>query len=344
MKFIFVGSEKQLILNKIGGIENIIAELSLGLIRNSHEVEFLIHSRKKIYPSAFSRQHGINEIIGSKRTIRKTILESKADYFLLLESLFQSPLFLLRFYLKSKMKNINVVKIIFTYPSIKGNKLLEKFKFRFVIHSTIVFSKRLSNDLEKFWDGEIITMLPPVSNNYFQLKNGNKNEKITIGFVGRLSSDKGIYIFKDIIDELDERKFKFIISGYYSSNEQASINIHGDNIQFEIIDQSNSENSIIAPLKDIDILVLPYQSLNSKTVDTPLLILEGLTAGCVVVTSNLESLRAIHPAIRLIDNFNNAESFIHVINNIDITSYEKPDCSEFSIDSFVTKFLKNLEA
>jgi glycosyltransferase involved in cell wall biosynthesis len=340
MKFIFVGSEKQLYLGKIGGIENIIVELASGLVQGGHQVQFFIQSSESLTQSVFCSSYAIKEVVGSKREIRQLMLHSKPDYFLLLESLFQNPLFFIRFYFKSKIEDFLLVKMIFTYPAIKGNRFLEKIKYRFFIDSAIVFSKRLASDLQNNWNGKVFTMFPPISPKYSHLKNRSYGEKIRIGYVGRLSLDKGTHIIKEIMDKLDDEKYEFFIFGYYSEEQNPKFHLKNKNIHLEIKEQSAHNISIKAPLEKIDILVLPYQSLDSKTVDTPILILEGLSAGCIVVTSNLESIREIHPAIRLVDNYSDSESFINEIKEIDVTSYERQDCSQFSTDSFVTKFLE----
>ena len=334
MKIIFVGSQYHLSLERPGGIENVVFRLTEFLSERGHNVLLYIitkHNDKK-YRRYFAPEVSLRA--GTKSQIRGMILRSDFDTIVFLGTFFESPLFLLLYLFKKQKDKFKSIKMFFTFPPFKTNNFLQKVKMDLCIDTAITFSSRLSEELRKKWHGQVLTLMPPVAQHYFRL-NRIRHSKPCIGYVGRLSKDKGIFLLKPIFEAFGAEEFKFMIFGYYVSEDDSisfnkifnSIKVPVETNVFDPINQFR----IHPPLEEIDYLVLPYQCLSNKSLDSPLLILEGLVAGCRVISSRLGSIHSIHTNLIVVDNYRDPEGFISAIEKQLQFPYDRPECKDFGL-------------
>lgn len=341
MKFAFVGSKANLEITRIGGIESTIRELVLFLNRN-HEIHILVIDQHEKSEKVFPTEYGdINITTADIGTIRTKII-SEYDVVNFLQSPFSNPFYACYFLFQKTFKAFITTKFFFTYPTLKNSTFLQDLKLKFLIDETFVFSKRLKN-LAKTKTRNITMLYPPVSSKF---KKGTKvsSDKKSILFVGRLSYDKGLDIVIDVFKQLSNKSFSLSIMGYFSSED--------DKTQYEAelkklkldrleIVQRNAENKTPYILNNYDILLLPYQDLG-PTLDTPLLILEGLVSGCKIVTSNISPLNDIEGNIYFVDNHNNCKSFTNKILEIADLN-DKVNANDYSSESFGKNYLAALK-
>lgn len=339
MKFLFVGKD-QIDFSKIGGIENSIKELANFLLKKGHKVIiFQIQDKNKHEVKNYYKQYKkIKIYTGTINNIRYKILQSKFDVINFVQTPFENIFFTLSFFLKKYFSNAISCKFFFTYPPFKHKyNYWQKFKYKFLIDKSFAFSRRLKNNIS-MKNHKAYFLYPPVSNHYSELNRikGKKEKKIKILFAGRLSKDKGIEIVLNVFNKLDRRKYYLGMSGYFKSKKDSlyySKFIEDLKIDYlNIIDyMSKSKKRLYIPLHKFDIILLPYQIL-SYTVDIPLLVLESLIAGCVVITSNIGDLSLLKGNIYTINEYSDYRNFLQTIKSIPIKNKK---------DFVLNKYLSN---
>ena len=344
MKIVFVGSGKQTDPFKIGGIENSVQRLINYLVveRNSVMLLLVSNKQKKI---VYDTVNNCKIYSGSKTMLRRLILSQSFDVIIFVETIFQSPIFLIRFLLKKKRDNFQSIKLFYTFPPFKPSLFLQKMKMKLCIDVSIAFSKRIADEIVNQWKGRTKLIYPPVSQEFFLKKIQRNKRKISVGYVGRLSTEKGILLLKDIFEKLGGGDYEFLISGYFKNDEDQKIFKKSFSkliipIKINIADIENTNSNVIELLHQLDILILPYQNLSNNTVDTPLLILEGLATGCKVISSNIGTIEYVHPSIQTVNDYWKPDSFVQEIRKTDLTHLSETDFQLFNIEN-VGKSLVN---
>ncbi len=341
MKILFVGSEVNSDLTKIGGIENTIREL-IGELLVDNEVTILIISnkRKKVPIELSSGKVVLN--FEPKNLVRKQLLKNW-DVINFIQTPFENPIFFLAFLFRKLFGKVKTVKLFFTYPSLSNYSLMQKIKLNLLMDYTIVFSKRLET-LAKKITSNVYFFYPPVSAEFLTKKRRIKNnEKIKILYAGRLSEDKGLGIVIEVFKELPSDKYFRSIGGYFTTSSDKekyfsllkSLNLDELNIE----PRSKSDNKKL-PLSEYDILLLPYQNL-SPTLDIPLLVLEGLASGCKVVTTELVVLDK-PDNLFYVENKDEVKQFVELIEKISAVENTDIDLEKFSAKTVVKNYLKLL--
>ncbi len=341
MKFAFVGSRANLDLERIGGIESTMRELVFFLLRKKHIVHLLIIDNQNKEQKIISTEFGeIRIIIANIKGIRKEMITG-FNVINFLQSPFNNPIYALYFALQKTFGKFITTKFFFTYPTLKNSTVLQNLKLKILIDETFVFSKRLER-LAKQIVKNVTMIYPPVSDNFKNINN-IENEKPKILFIGRLSKDKGLEVVKDIYSKLSRDKYSLTIMGYFANAKDKITYEHelqNLNLDYLKIVEHDAQNKTPFVLSDYDILLLPYQDLG-PTLDTPLLILEGLSSGCKVVTSNLPPLNDITGNIYFVDKFKSSQSFIDKIGEVrDIKP--KANYEDYSSETFGNKYLSSL--
>ena len=156
---------------------------------------------------------------------------------------------------------------------------------------------------------------------YLPLYYSNKNEKsfeslgktrITLGFLGRLSSEKGIHQLLEMYKRLNHEKYKLLIAG--------------DGPEKEII--QNSAANYIGVLKHdnvssfydkIDILVVPSLTTSFWKEQFGRVIVEAVSHGKIVMSSDSGAIPEVMGTIGLdyIFKENNVESMLETLNKIE---------------------------
>jgi glycosyltransferase involved in cell wall biosynthesis len=150
----------------------------------------------------------------------------------------------------------------------------------------------------------VIQVWPPVPDNYFlspevkATKNG-----LQVCFIGRLDPGKGFYEALDILRYFQQYfGATCLIYGLYSENVSDTMTLHQrllDTPEVTYIPMKREaysegiEDRMREVLRQTDILVLPYRTLSSS-IDTPLLILEGMASLCGIVNPGQEHILEIY--------------------------------------------------
>jgi glycosyltransferase involved in cell wall biosynthesis len=156
----------------------------------------------------------------------------------------------------------------------------------------------------KGWSDKALMLLPPVPESYFLSPEDKTEEgKIRVTYVGRTDPGKGI---EDVINLFtwlqDSPEVEVEIYGFHRRDAKVSARINEwlcrqETMRYHYTDYDGytpeTEVKVRRILRDTDILVLPYQRLSS-TIDTPLLLLEGMAALCAVATRPLGDLPSIY--------------------------------------------------
>ena len=334
MKHCFVGLNKSIDMNRPGGVETVIRELTVALTRQNNEiVVYVIDPKQKAVDS--QRINGVLIEKGNIGYIRTQLLKKTFDVVHFLHTPFNDPFFTLQFYFKKRGEAFLTTKFFLTYPIYRKYPFFEKIKYRYLIDKGIVFSKRLEIEAKKL-TSDLIFLYPPVADIFFDMRNRRKTiDKTRIAFLGRLSSDKGLDMVIRIFRLLNPKHYQMYIGGYFTnSDDEKRYMPHLSvlkNVQLSIVPFSgNRTNSDYPDLSGIDILLLPYQSL-APTVDFPLLSMEGQVAGCQVIASNMGALSSLPGHLHLVDNYTSEQAFIDYIESIKrIEKTDPPDFSEWT--------------
>jgi len=159
-------------------------------------------------------------------------------------------------------------------------------------------------------------LLPPVPEHYYYNANDRiPNDKLKVTYMGRTilgkGADEAIEIFKGLNHEND---IEMTVYGYVWPDEREDRLIHNwllsqNKIKYVYEDyhkwSREVDFKVAKRLKETDILILPYKWLSS-TIDMPLLLLEGMAAGCCIITKPLGDIPSVYGKSEFIlssDNF-----------------------------------------
>lgn len=219
-------------------------------------------------------------------------------------------------------------------------------------HSTILVNDKLAKEFKQRNKNKFVVK-PGIEIAKFHPSSQKKevqNQKIILGFLGRLTKEKGVYTLINAFN-LVHQKYP-----------EVYLTIGGDGKEFEKIQKLivNLGLSRKVELKgevintkefynQLDLFILP-----SKSEGLPFTILESLASGVPVISSNVGGICEV-----VTNNFNgilineiNPEKFANAIMdfimNPDKLQLLKSNCvgsvSDFNIDNFVNKFYSNLDS
>jgi glycosyltransferase involved in cell wall biosynthesis len=292
MRIAFFGAFTSFDYFQIGGIESFARRLATALLKDGHQADFVV------YGSPTSQSRIVGPGIGlyyftNFRDACAALLKGY-EHVLTLQICASDRLQYLRF----RRLNGSMVRFHKIYCGWPDSLLKRKVGFldaRLFPFNGRVFciSPRLFNDVHR-WSDRAVLLVPPVSEQYF-LSPGDKptHDKLRLTYIGRTESGKGIEEVISLFTKLkDSPGLHCKIHGFHHRNLQASVQIHGwlqhqkgisySYTPFESYCQEVEDN-LIRILKDTDILLLPYRKLSS-TIDTPMLLLEGMASLCAVIT------------------------------------------------------------
>jgi len=343
MKLLFVGSNANLNLNRIGGIESTIRELLFFLIERNNEIKvLLIDSNLRKETKIESDLGEIPVLVTNIGEARKHLLQN-FDVINFIQTPFGNPLFALFFLFYKLFRKTITTKFFFTYPSLNKSTFLQKVKLKLLIDHTFVFSKRLEKEAKKIVKN-VTFLYPPVSKHYINPIEKKHSSKKSIFFAGRLSEDKGLDIVIKVFKDLPRENYYLGLIGYFANKIDSKKYLDELNDlklnHIEIVSHINQNQSTL-PLNEYDLLLLPYQDIG-PTLDTPLLILEGLSSKCKVITSNIEPLNTIDGNIYFVDDFTNYIAFVDVINKASTGKLIK-NINDYSTNNFGNCYLRTLK-
>jgi len=160
-------------------------------------------------------------------------------------------------------------------------------------------SQRIYTCVSK-WSKSAELLLPPVPESYFcNPEDKPEDGKLRITYAGRLDPGKGTSEAVDVFRHLAGwPNIETRVCGFAWSHRHETIQMHetllvDPNIVYEPVYYERwspkTDENLMHILRDTDILLLPYRKLSS-TVDTPVLLLEGMANLCAIITPPLGDL------------------------------------------------------
>lgn len=288
---------------KIGGCESLTRRLATGLSERDYSVAVVMYGAEK--EEMKDDFFGKDVILQYHKTFLgalKGLNELKCE--MVFEMYVHKRYYPL--YLAYKYKNRGKKKfatILMTSPENAIKRWLRKI-FRVMFCSNIfAVSPHLVEELKM--DGiEAEWLPPPVPDFYFQTFEDKSNSAIIISYLGRIDANKGLGELEPIFKRLlDSNNVTIKVRGYYVPSDRGAVKLHDTFMGLKGVDYlaklkndclylPEKEKEIVKYLSGTDILVLPYKTLKG-TVELPLLVLEGLAAGCVVLSKNVGDIRDV---------------------------------------------------
>lgn len=156
------------------------------------------------------------------------------------------------------------------------------------------------------WAQKARLLLPPVPNTFFLTPSQKtKSDKIRVTYCGRVDAAKGALEVSELFKLLESKNNVSVrICGFPWRHKPETIALHdrlltNSAVCYEPIEYEHWTTQVDEGLRNIlqetDILLLPYRKLSS-TVDTPLLLLEGMANLCAIISPNLGDIHHIYGA------------------------------------------------
>lgn len=154
------------------------------------------------------------------------------------------------------------------------------------------------------WSNRTMLLLPPVPESYFlRPEEKSRHDRLRVVYMGRIDPGKGTPAAIALFRHLGNRtEFETRIYGYPWSHKPETMQLHEQLLAQDVIPYEPTEFEGYSPavdarvhstLRETDVLYLPYDKLSS-TIDTPLLLLEGMAHLCAVITRPLGSMPEIY--------------------------------------------------
>lgn len=170
-------------------------------------------------------------------------------------------------------------------------------------------------------------MYPPIPANYRVSMTRREEKRLRLTFMGRFDENKGIKevisLFKKL--SLNELAVDLCVSGYFG-HDLANVKETKDSFNSipELKVQQKSwekwspemDEHVVKLLQETDILILPYHNLKG-TMDPPLLVLEGMACGCLILTTDVGSVKEFYGESRFLLEHNSfVDEAYAIINEI----------------------------
>lgn len=287
---------------KIGGCESFTRRLAIGLSQRDYSITIVLYgaekneTRKDFLAKNVTLQYH-KTFLGALKGVSKS--KSEIVFELYIHKRYYP--FYLAYKYKNREKKFAVV-FMTSAESVIKKWFRKKFKIMFC-KNVFAVSPHLVEKLTG--DGiEPKLLLPPVPDSYFQPFGNKSTSKIVISYLGRIDENKGAGELEKILDGLlDSDSITIHIRGYYVFSDKKSVKLHETFMELSGVNYlatqkkecfylPETEKDVVEFLSETDILVLPYKNLKG-TVELPLLVLEGLAAGCVVLSTDVGDVRSV---------------------------------------------------
>jgi glycosyltransferase involved in cell wall biosynthesis len=292
MKISFFGAFGAFDYFKIGGAESFTRRMATGLIRQGHRADLVIYGA----PASERRTVGPGIGLSYFRAFKDAVEFLTREYDQII-TLYLPPRDRLRYlyFRRLNQSRLTFHQVYFSWPD-----SLIKRKGAFLEARLYPYNGRLfcisprQYHYVRRWSPRGVLLLPPVWESYFLAPEAKpEKDKVRLTYIGRTEPGKGIeeviYLYHHL---KDQPRLEIEIHGFHHEHSQAGVEFHEWLNRQEGLHYSYSPYESYSPqtddnlrciLQTTDILVLPYQKLSS-TMDTPVLLLEGMAALCAVMT------------------------------------------------------------
>lgn len=286
----------------IGGTESITRRLAYGLVELGFTVSFVRFGKHQEGISAGKNGVSVYDYLDFESALH--FLQKKYDQVL---TIYIPPRNRLAFGLfRKKNKEIRFHFLFQVFSASLLKRAATVAELRLFPYNGYVFcvSPRLQK-LVLHFSNKAVLLLPPVPELYF-LKPDEKlmTKQLRITYMGRLDPGKGadiaIRFFKQLVrqePEIDARIYGYTWPGYSDTEQLESELLNQQEIAYYPTERHSyspeMDTWIHEVLCNTDVLFLPYVKLSS-TVDTPLVLLEGMAHLCAVITRPLGDLPQIY--------------------------------------------------
>lgn len=205
---------------------------------------------------------------------------------------------------QARKKFFIVYSLFREQPLLRQAHFLESIVYPYR-HGTLCMSPRLARSLGR-WCGKADLVWPPVGQAFYcppHSKPPSACGKLRVTYVGRTEPGKGIDQVIGVLETLRHQpRFKLTVHGYHFPGDQEAARRHRWLLDQHWLEyrhhdiQSWSpelEHGLAESLRHTDILLLPYSRLSSS-IDTPLLLIEGMAASCCILTRPFGDIPAVY--------------------------------------------------
>lgn len=338
MNINFFGLQGSFDFNQIGGTDSYFRRIGLSLVKAGYNISFVHYGcdhdlvEQPIPGITVHRFCAFEDALGYLASQKGTVLVNAVNK--------KDRLSFIRFRYQMK-HNIRFYFVASGYPEMFVSRQLRFMEAALYPYNGGAFcmSPRLVGTLRHLRNRAIL-LLPPVPEHYYiDSKDKSDNGRLVVTYMGRTISGKGVDEAFEVFCRLQE-------------DPTIDTNIHGYiwpvghghedySIHKQLINQSRIkycygqykgwspavDEKVADILRKTDILLLPYRHLNS-TIDMPLMLLEGMAAGCCVITRPLGDMPIVYgnsPFVLSGQNFvtHAIELIQHVKNNPRILDKER---------------------
>lgn len=303
IRIAFFGLYSSFDFYQIGGCESYVRRLALQLSLQGHQVDYVLVGSSKTKTVQLEKWNIRLRYYGTIREACEALLDSY-DCVVTVYLPFFQRLYYTLFRFKHR-DHIVFDLLLFGLPCSPIKRFSYLLDACLFYHRVWAVSPRVERAIKRLGIPSKL-LLPPVPSNYFvHPEEKPERDRIKIMFAGRVDKGKGIEEVIELFSMLtDSARFELEIHGYYNPKSdtadsqglyewlknQCSINyIDTDQAKYSV----EIEDRLRCALRETDILVLPYRDLGS-TIDTPMLLLEGMASLCAIVTRRLGDIPKIY--------------------------------------------------
>lgn len=302
MKVAFFGLAGSFDFNQIGGMDSLVRRLAFQLADRGDCADFLHYGIEKdlgrrvhenIQIRHFPSMPDVFETIGGTYDHVVTIYLRPKDRFAYAR------------FRKAQRKSTAFHHIYATWPESHWKRCLLFAEARLWPYNGCLFgiSPRIQRYVSR-WARRTALLLPPAPRDYFLSPTDKPGgDRLRVAYVGRLDPGKGTPEAIEVLRCLGRRSDVHArLLGFAWRHRPETVRLHQallaqTEVTYEPAEYEKwtpqVEDHLRLVLRETDVLLLPYRRLSS-TVDTPLLLLEGMASLCAVMTPPLGDMPSIY--------------------------------------------------
>lgn len=302
MKLQIFGVKDSFGVDRIGGTDSFYRRLARQWIERGHRVEFLTYGcdRNRKREGWYGIQ--VCEFVSFGAALDH--LSQQGEAVLVNAIRKEHRLRFARF--RSRMRGQK--KFFIVYSLFKERALGRYFHFAESIlcpyqNGTFCMSQRLTRALAG-WVRQAVHVCPPVGREFFCAPAEKPvSNQIRLAYIGRTEPGKGIDTVVAILKRLrSDARLSLKVCGYHFPGDREAERMSDwlreqSWLSYEDRDihswSPEADEMLARKLAETDILLLPYARLSSS-IDTPLLLLEGMAASCCVLSKPLGDIPAVY--------------------------------------------------